>query len=638
MAQVVQPAVIGAAAIPPTPFGSTSLYVGDLDPSVSEAQLYEIFNQLGPVLSIRVCRDLMTRRSLGYAYVNYNGGQDASRAMELLNFTPVNGKPIRIMYSHRDPSLRKSGTANIFIKNLDKTIDNKALHDTFSAFGPILSCKVATDSSGQSKGYGFVQFEQEEAAQSAIENVNGMLINDKQVFVGPFIRRQERELASAGSKFNNVYVKNLGESTTDEELREVFGQFGPITSAVVMRDAEGKSKCFGFVNYENADDAAKAVDDLNGKRVNEKEWYVGRAQKKSEREAELRAKFELFRKERLEKLQGVNLYLKNLDDDVDDEKIKDLFSGFGTITSCKVMRDPSGQSRGSGFVAFSSTEEASRAVKEMNGKMVGRKPLYVALAQRKEERQARLQAQFAQMRNGVAPGPTVPPNPPIYHHGAPGIGHQVFYGQPPPGLIASQPAGFGFQQPMVPGIRPGAAQIPNYFVPMVQRPGQQVPQRTAVRRVGAIPLQPQQPPQLQHQMFARGGNRGLRYAHSVRNTLDASLQGFGGPNMAVPSEISMSMSITALASILASAPPEQHRAILGEQLYPLVDQLEHDHAGKVTGMLLEMDQSEVLHLIESPDALKTKVAEAMEVLHMAAGGGGPIDQLATLSLTEPLVN
>lgn len=219
---------------------------------------------------------------------------------------------------------------------MDKSIDNKALYDTFANFGPILSCKVATDGSGQSKGYGFVQFEQDDAAQVAIEKVNGMLLNDKQVFVGPFVRRQERDQAGAASKFNNVYVKNLADSTSDDDLRKTFGAFGNISSAVVMRDVDGKSKCFGFVNFENAEDAAKAVAELNGKKVEDKEWYVGRAQKKSEREAELRAKFEQERKERIEKYQGVNLYLKNLDDSIDDEKLRELFAEFGTITSCKV--------------------------------------------------------------------------------------------------------------------------------------------------------------------------------------------------------------------------------------------------------------------------------------------------------------
>jgi polyadenylate-binding protein len=222
------------------------------------------------------------------------------------------------------------------VQNLDKAIDNKALFDTFSAFGTILSCKVAIDASGQSKGYGFVQFDQEESAQSAIEKVNGMLLNDKQVFVGPFVRRQERDQAGGASKFNNVYVKNLAESTGDDELRKAFEAYGPISSAVVMRDADGKSKCFGFVNFEHAEDASKAVEGLNGKKFDDKEWFVGRAQKKSEREAELRAKFEQERKERIEKYQGVNLYLKNLDDTFDDEKLRELFTDFGTITSCKV--------------------------------------------------------------------------------------------------------------------------------------------------------------------------------------------------------------------------------------------------------------------------------------------------------------
>jgi polyadenylate-binding protein len=66
----------------------------------------------------------------------------------------------------------------------------QALHDTFAAFGNVLSCKVATDEHGRSKGYGFVHYETAEAAESAIKAVNGMLLNDKKVYVGPHISRK----------------------------------------------------------------------------------------------------------------------------------------------------------------------------------------------------------------------------------------------------------------------------------------------------------------------------------------------------------------------------------------------------------------------------------------------------------------
>ncbi|KAL7262195.1 hypothetical protein ACSBR1_000550 [Camellia fascicularis] len=638
-------AAAAAAAGGANQFVTTSLYVGDLDFSVTDSQLYDLFNQVGQVVSVRVCRDLSTRRSLGYGYVNYSNPQDAARAMDVLNFTPLNGKPIRIMYSHRDPSIRRSGTANIFIKNLDKAIDNKALHDTFSSFGNILSCKIATDPSGQSKGYGFVQFDNEEAAQNAIDKLNGMLINDKQVYVGHFLRKQERDTVMSKTKFNNVFVKNLSESTTDEDLKNTFGEYGTITSAVVMRDGEGKSKCFGFINFENADDAAKAVEALNGKKVDDKEWYVGKAQKKSERELELKSRFEQTVKEAVDKFQGVNLYIKNLDDSIDDDKLKELFSEFGSITSCKVMRDPSGISRGSGFVAFSTPEEASRALAEMNGKMFLSKPLYVALAQRKEERRARLQAQFSQMRP-VAMAPSIAPRMPMYPPGAPGLGQQLFYGQAPPAIIPPQ-AGFGYQQQLVPGMRPGGAPMPNFFVPMVHQ-GQQG-QRPGGRR-GAGPVQQaQQPvPMMQQQMLPRG--RVYRYPPG-RNVPDVSMPGVPGGMLSVPYDMSgmmprdaaigQPMPVPALATALANAPPDQQRTMLGENLYPLVDQLEHEHAAKVTGMLLEMDQTEVLHLLESPDALKAKVAEAMEVLRNVVAqqqSNSPTDQLASLSLNDHLVS
>lgn len=300
---------------------------------------------------------------------------------------------------------------NIFIKNLDKSIDNKALYDTFSAFGNILSCKVVCDENG-SKGYGFVHFETQEAAERAIEKMNGMLLNDRKVFVGRFKSRKEREaeLGARAKEFTNVYIKNFGEDMDDERLKDLFGKFGPALSVKVMTDESGKSKGFGFVSFERHEDAQKAVDEMNGKELNGKQIYVGRAQKKVERQTELKRKFEQMKQDRITRYQGVNLYVKNLDDGIDDERLRKEFSPFGTITSAKVMME-GGRSKGFGFVCFSSPEEATKAVTEMNGRIVATKPLYVALAQRKEERQAHLTNQYMQRMASVraVPNPVINP-------------------------------------------------------------------------------------------------------------------------------------------------------------------------------------------------------------------------------------
>jgi len=133
-------------------FPNVSLYVGDLDDSVNERSLFEKFSECGSVAFVKICCDKITKQSLGYAYVNFQQPADAERALDTLNFELLANKPMRIMWSQRDPALRKSGVGNIFIKNLDKSIDHKAFYDTFSDFGNIISCKIMLDEFGKSKG------------------------------------------------------------------------------------------------------------------------------------------------------------------------------------------------------------------------------------------------------------------------------------------------------------------------------------------------------------------------------------------------------------------------------------------------------------------------------------------------------
>lgn len=93
-----------------------------------------------------------------------------------------------------------------------------------------------------------------------------------------------------------------------------------------------------------------------------KRGYVGRAQKKVERQTELKRKFEQMKQDRITRYQGVNLYVKNLDDGIDDERLRKVFSPFGTITSAKVMMED-GRSKGFGFICFSSPEEAIKQLR-----------------------------------------------------------------------------------------------------------------------------------------------------------------------------------------------------------------------------------------------------------------------------------
>lgn len=560
--------------------------------------LFELFNQVGPVASIRICRDSITRRSLGYGYVNFHNVVDAERALDTLNYQPIKGKPCRLMWSQRDPAARRNGSGNIFIKNLDKSIDNKALHDTFSAFGNILSCKVVCDENG-SKGFGFVHYETSEAAEQAIEKVNGMLLNDVKVFVGRHIPRRERESKSEEikAKFTNVYVKNLDESVNQEEFEKMFYVFGEVTSSYIAVDETGKSKGFAFVNYKDHESAQKAVDELNNKDVKGKPLFVGRAQMKQEREEELRRQFEQLKLERISKYQGVNVFIKNLDISVDEDKLREEFGQFGQISSCKVMRDDKQISRGFGFICFSNSEEATKAVTEMNGKMLADKPIYAALAQRKEERKAQLEAQYmqrAQMRMQSALGAApMYPGAPMYYPTA--------------------------------GVRPGMIYPPQ----MMARP-RWMPPNGQPRPVAAGAMLPQQMPYAMMPMAQRGrpSNKPIRGGMTGRSGPSNAAGGaprrggfkFAGNPRGRPDVMSQSGITTAA---LASMPPEQQKSVLGERLFPLVQSHEGELAGKITGMLLEMDNAELLHLLESPEALAAKVEEAVAVLrhHLAQTEG-----------------
>lgn len=673
-----------SSAQTPHPAASASLYVGELDPTVTEAMLFELFSQIGSVASIRVCRDAVTRRSLGYAYVNYNTTTDGERALDELNYTQIKGRPCRIMWSQRDPNLRKSGAGNIFIKNLDAAIDNKALHDTFAAFGNILSCKVAQDETGNSKGYGFVHYETDEAAAAAIKHVNGMLLNEKKVYVGHHIPKKDRQskFEEMKANFTNVYVKNISTDASDDDFRELFEKYGDVTSSSLARDNEGKSRGFGFVNFTTHESASKAVDELNGKDFQGQDLYVGRAQKKHEREEELRKTYEAARQEKANKYQGVNLYIKNLDDEVDDDKLRQMFSEYGPITSAKVMRDSMtegeedkdgkdkenqkdesdegkeegdkkekksdkklGKSKGFGFVCFANPDDATKAVAEMNQRMFNNKPLYVALAQRKDVRKSQLEAsiqarnQLRMQQAAAAAGMPQPyMQPPVFYPPGqqPGFPPQGGRGMPfpggmgMPGVQGGRPGQFNPAYGSPQGGRNGAMPqqmapsmyMPNQFPPggpyaqpgnpqfiaaiaQAQQaalgggrggPNSRVPMQGGPGNIG-MPGYPPNPRQGGPTGRGGGNNRnGQQNNQFQQGGRGAPGQQVGGaPPPAATQDLTQGSMLQNQLQAHAGNPGHQ-KQILGEAIFPKIAAIQPDLAGKITGMLLEMDNTELVQL------------------------------------------
>ena len=536
------------------------------------------------------------------------------------------------MWSQRDPALRRSGVGNVFIKGLHPSIGHKELHDTFAQFGRILSCKVVTDARNVSKEYGFVHYETQEAANTAIQSVNGMLLMDKEVYVGRHIPRRARETRAEElkAKFTNVFVKELpDEVASDADLAKLFAPYGETANAsLALHDESGATKGFGFVNFKSHDAAVKAVEALNGSELHGKKLYVARAQKKTERQEELRRQYEQAKVERLNKYQGTNLFIKYLEYTVDDDTLKQHFEPFGQIHSHKVMRDANNQSRGFGFVCYTNAEDAARALTEMNRKMISGKPIYVALAQRKEERKQNQKSlppypslvapQAMMLAPGIggmyAPQMYFPGNmpvrgaPPNYFAPPPGAVHGrnkwSMAGPPPPqnGLIRG-PNGYH----MSPGpAYMGAPNHPAYARPIIQQQQPLPQQQQAPRRRNAATAQ--RASEEYDQADAHPPSANTRPAEQV---LDPA--------------------------VIATWPDNRQRDVLGSQLFAKVEErLMQGHGdpaltSRITGILLDYASAD-----ESGSRGSLKIPVVLELLENGHDLGEHMDQaIKLLSATAP---
>uniref|UniRef100_A0A0R3S5M3 Splicing factor 3B subunit 4 n=1 Tax=Elaeophora elaphi TaxID=1147741 RepID=A0A0R3S5M3_9BILA len=165
-------------------FGNATIYVGGLDEKVTDAILWELFVQAGPVVSVNMPKDRVTSSHQGFGFIEFMGEEDADYAIKIMNMIKLYGKPIKVNKASAHEKNMDVG-ANVFVGNLDPEVDEKLLFDTFSAFGVILQVpKIMRDAeTGNSKGFAFVNFASFEASDSAIEAMNGQFLCNRAITV-----------------------------------------------------------------------------------------------------------------------------------------------------------------------------------------------------------------------------------------------------------------------------------------------------------------------------------------------------------------------------------------------------------------------------------------------------------------------
>lgn len=157
--------------------------MGNLDERVSEAILWELFVQAGPVVHVHIPRDRISQLHQGYGFVELRSEEDADYSTKIMNNVKVYGKPIKVKKATDDKKSADVG-ANLFIGSLANEVDERLLSDTFAAFGQVIDSKVALDpDTGAAKGYGFVGFDSFEAADAAIETMNGQFLCNRPITV-----------------------------------------------------------------------------------------------------------------------------------------------------------------------------------------------------------------------------------------------------------------------------------------------------------------------------------------------------------------------------------------------------------------------------------------------------------------------
>ena len=569
-----------------------SLYVGNLNPLVSDEMLFHEFAPFGNIVSLRVMKNVYTGESRGFGFVTFSDVGSAQRAQKDMNARQIYKRELRVHFKKNTKNLNRE--ANFIIKNIHKNMTSKQLNEECAKYGEIVSCFIRRDDeddNNASLGYGYVQFERTEDGNRFFEEFNGKEINGQQVVAERFVDPATR----AKTDPTNMYIKSFPAAwdkvKVEEFIKTEFGKLGEITCSGVYLNEKLKA-FYAFVAMGESKACAEAIKELHDKEIEETKLYVQPAQSKIQRKNQAK-------RERGFVSQSTNLYVRSLRPEITQEEFRAAFEKYGKITSV-CLRDWKPHPRGNeipsapesppplamkfGFINFTTEEEAQNVMlgykKDADIRAIvtaeGETP-FIFFAQSKTTRnnylkmqkrmreQLRLNMMQYNMKNQGKRG-----------HKGPMMGPMVQGGFP-----TQFGPGMGMMPPMMPGGQMG---MPGMGLPM------------------GAPMMAQLQPNLMQQM------PNPRQGGAPDNSQ--------GP----PDYKKIAEDLRRNQKEFQAKSTDEQKNLLGNIMYNRVRSMQKNEQliPKITGMLIDtevLEFDEILEIIEDDTALKERIEEAIEVIN-----------------------
>ncbi len=525
------------------------------------------------------------------AKVSFKDNKSADECRINMNLKKIKNNSIRIMWDEKDYYFKNFNQNNVYIKGIPQTKTAREIFEYFNKFGDIYSIKVNEDESGKIVGTGYINYYKEEDAKKVIEETKGKKIWDSDMELNYHIQRNERNYHHNNENLK-ININNIPETFTNNDIQKLCDEFGKIQSAKIFNGQHGK---YGVIIFSSEQEAKNAIEKLNNKEINGKKLIVNEPQRKAVYPPNnyYNKPFPIYE----ESYENPNLYIKNIPLNVKEEDLRKVFEPFGNIKSIKLetvsidVKEKNGEikkqisNKGYGYISFDNSKSAKQALDSLNGKyMPGfpgwSKPLSINYFLSKKKRQM--------LDNSM--------NPQTIN----------YFGRNPGIMFAHYP------------VYP-----PNYQpAPMIEMP---FTNQINIMHQGNYKNRGYYRPK-----YKRGGNRGGYYKNNnyqrKKNNLNNQNQDTPNNNENQNENIPQTEEnkiIFDYEEYNKLTDPNEKRDFLGEMLFKAIGESPHilgkgielDIVGKITGMIMEIPEKEIIEILEKPEILNSRILEALTLLN-----------------------